>query len=424
MSRRMGLELELYMTKAGNPLKPADWQEILARAVAGGCSYITEIYTGFPLGIQHARGQLVLDNNCSVLELVALPHPSIDETIENLLELLNFFGELAPEIELHWTSQFAEPTEADYWERSMQSGYYAIFREKQWQHWMLMNSMAFQPAIDVLPEEIPHVLRVLYLTAPALICAFEGNTNWGRVHSPRLKYWQQMLGSEVRIGFPQQEIKSCADYVQNLLKLPAMVLSDDRKKATYICFETGSAGPTVADVMFGSVLGRRVIGLKDKSNLRNYEMVTEEVEVRGKISHFYGLSLPYWHSRLVFDSPNTDYASSTADLVQAIEQAHKLYVEIRHIGTPRNIAALKQIYQTCLKLVEQAKMLDEHLSTLITWQQAQGENLLAIENGQLGEHSRAVFDFLQQQGILPEDVLLKDLFPKAFLAKDLDAVEV
>jgi hypothetical protein len=384
MRRLLGLELELFMTRDGIPLKPNQWKNIVEKAVTRGYSRIEEPYTFFPLGALGEKGQFVLDNNCAVIEMVVLPHPTMDETIENLIELIDFFQEIAPEVDLHWTSQFSKPKEDEYWERTISSGFYSIIREKKWKHWTMMNSMSFQPAIDVYPEEIPHVLRVLFLTAPVLICAFEGNKYWGKNYSPRLEFWREMYyGAEDRTGIPKREITSLADYVENLLQLPALILSGGYKKEKLIYFGIPPEAPSVGEVMFGEVAGRYLLGLQDFSDPRKVKMVVEEVRVRGSLLNFYAISLPFWHARLVFEMTEKDSVGRVEDIVRAIEKSTKLYVEIRHIGTPHNMKALKRIYESCLKLIENAKMLDEKISTVIRWHEAEKENLMAIRGSNL-----------------------------------------
>lgn len=401
MRRLLGLELELFMTKAGMPLKPADWKSIVERAVTHGCIRIEEPYTFFPLGVLSEKGQIVLDNNCSVVEMVTLPNLTMDETIKNLMGLINFFQQIAPEIDLHWVSQFSKPKEDEYWERTIASGLYSIIRENRWAHWTMMNSMAFQPAIDVYPEEIPHVLRVLFLTAPVFICTFEGNKCWGKDYSPRLKFWREMYpGAEDRTGIPKREITNLTDYVDNLLQLPAFILSESYKRGKLIYFGIPPEVPSAGEVMFGEVAGKCLRSLRESSDLRKVKMVVEEVQVRGDLSNFYEISLPSWYARLVFDTKEKGFARSVSDIVRAIEKSTKLYVEIRHIGTPRNIEELKRIYESCLKLIENAKVLDEKISAVIRWHEAKEENLMAIQQGKLGEKSHEVFALLQEFGVL------------------------
>lgn len=400
--RLLGLELELFLTKAGVPLKPDEWKSIVERAVACGCPRIEEPYTGFPLGAICEKGRFVLDNNCAVVEMVALPHPTLDETIRNLRELIDFFRKIAPEVELNWSSQFAEPREEEYWQRTIPSGLYASLRKENWKHWTMMNSMAFQPAIDLYPAEIPHVLRVLYLTAPVFICAFEGNKRWGQEHSPRLEIWRGMIpGGEGRTGIPKREITSLADYVENLLALPSFILSDGYKRDRLTYFGSFTEAPSAGEAMFGEVAGIRIRSLADFTDARKTEMVVEEARVRGSLADFYGLSLPFWHVRLVFETDEKGCADSVDDIVNAIETATKRYVEIRHIGTPRNIEELERFYGSFLKLVENAEALDEEISAVIRWHEAEEENLTAIRQGTLGGKSRKVLNVLQKFGVLP-----------------------
>jgi len=398
--RLLGLELELFLTRAGVPLRPDEWKNIVERAAAAGCPRIEEPYTGFPLGAICEQGRFVLDNNCSVVEMVTLPHPTLEETIRNLRELIGFFREIAPEVELNWSSQFAEPTEAEYWRRTVPSGLYAMVRKENWKHWSMMNSMAFQPAIDLDPDEIAPVLRVLYLTAPAFICAFEGNKRWGKAHSPRLESWREMIpGGEDRIGIPKREIASLADYVENLLALPAFILSDGYKRDRLTYFGSLAEAPSAGEAMFGEVAGIRILGLQDASDPRG-EMVAEAARVRGTLADFYGLSLPFWHARLVFETGEKGGAESADDIVKAIENAPKRYVEIRHIGTPRNIEELERYYGSFIKLVENARALDEKISAVIRWDEVEEESLMAIRDGKLGEKSREVFALLHDLGVL------------------------
>lgn len=400
--RLLGLELELFLTKAGVPLRPGEWKNIVERAVARGCPLIDEPYTGFPLGAICERGRFVLDNNCSVVEMVTLPHPTLEETISNLRELIGFFREIAPEVELNWTSQFAEPNEEEYWRRTIPGGLYGSIRKEKWQHWTMMNSMAFQPAIDLHADEVTHVLRVLYLTAPVFICAFEGNKRWGRAHSPRLEAWREMIpGGEGRIGIPKLEIASLADYVENLLRLPAFILSEGYKSDRLTYFGSPPKAPSVAEVMFGKAKGMRICGIMDHSDARKAEVIVEEVLVRGALSDFYGLSLPFWHARLVFETDGKGCADDAGDIVKAIETAPKRYVEIRHIGTPRNIVELERYYGSFLKLVDNAEALDAEISAVIRWHEAAEDNLTAIRQGTLGGKSRNVLSVLQKFGVLP-----------------------
>lgn len=396
----LGLELELFLTSEGVPLRPDEWKNIVERAVAAGCPRIEEPYTGFPLGAICERGRFVLDNNCSVVEMVTLPHPTLEETIRNLRELIDFFREIAPGVELNWTSQFAEPTEEEYWRRTIPSGLYAMVRKENWKHWSMMNSMAFQPAIDLYPDEIAPVLRVLYLTAPVLICAFEGNKRWGKAHSPRLAAWREMIpGGEGRTGIPKREIRSLDDYVGNLLALPAFILADGYKKDRLTYFGSPPEAPSVAEAMFGEVAGIRIRNLLDTSNPRG-GMVADETRVRGTLADFYGLSLPFWHARLVFETGENGCAESAGEIVKAIENAPKRYVEIRHIGTPRNIEELERYYGSFIRLVENAKVLDEKISAIIGWNEVEEESLMAIRDGKLGEKSREVFALLHDLGVL------------------------
>jgi len=404
--RRLGLELELFLTRAGVPIKPDEWINIVDRAVARGCPRIEEPYTGFPLGAKCAQGMFVLDNNCAVVEMVTLPHPTMAETLRNLRELIDFFQSLAPELTLNWTSQFAEPKEEEYWERTIPSGLYAMVRKEKWKHWTMMNSMAFQPAIDLYPDEISHVLRVLYLTSPVFICAFEGNKRWGTTHSPRLDIWRRMIpDGESRTGIPQREITSLADYVENLLRLPAFILSDGYKKGRLTYFENGPDAPSVGDVMFGEVTGTRILDIPDSPDVSKGGMLVEAVRVHGALADFYALALPFWHARLVFETGETGFAGNMDDIVKAIQNATKLYVEIRHIGTPQNFEALESIYGSFLKLVENAGMLDREISAVIGWDEAEEENLMAIREGKLGEKSREVFALLQNSGVLSGVIL-------------------
>ncbi|MBS4099367.1 MAG: hypothetical protein KGZ83_21350 [Sulfuricella sp.] len=399
--RLLGLELELLLTRDGVPLLPAEWRDIVERAVARGCPRIDEAYTGFPLGAMCAKGQFVLDNNCAVVELVTLPHPSLEETLGNLRDLLDFFQSIAPGVTLNWTSQFGEPIEEEYWRRTPTSGLYAIVRKEQWKHWSMMNSMAFQPAIDLYPDEIAPVLRVLYLSSPAFICAFEGNKRWGAEHSPRLHLWRGMIpGGAARIGIPQREIASLADYVENLLELPAFILSDKYKKGHLTYFGSAAEAPSAAAAMFGEVTAQRIRGLTGSADPRQAEMQIETAPVRATLADFYGLSLPFWNARLVFETGDKRHAESPADIVKAIEAAPKRYVEIRHIGTPRDIEELERYYRSFIKLVENAVALDERISAVMRWDEVEAESRLAIRDGKPGEKSREVLAVLQDFGVL------------------------
>lgn len=400
--RKLGLELELFVTKQGERLAPGQWVTIIDRAIATGCSKIEDSYTGFPLGVICEKGQFVLDNNCSIVEMVTLPHDRLDQTLQNLVELIAFFESIAPEFKLHWTSQYAEPDENEYWQRAIPSGLYSMVREKNWQHWRLMNSMAFQPAIDLCVEEIGPVLRVLYMTAPVFICAFEGNNRWGGKHSPRLENWQKMIpDGKFRTGLPSQEIQGLSDYVENLLNLPPFVLSDGLKKGKMTFFTDAADAQTVGDVMFGDVVGKQILSVSDHRAVKDQILKTKDVHVRGDISNFYGLALPFWHARLVFETDQKGSVQCADEIVAAIEKSSKLYVEIRHMGTPRNIHELKQIYQSFLNLIENAKALDEKISALIDWDEIADENQLAMHDGKLSAKGRAVFNELQKLEILP-----------------------
>ena len=317
-ARMLGMELELFLTKDGAAIGPVYWKGIVERAVARGCTRIDEAYTGFPMGASWQTGQFVLDNNCTVVELITLPRASLDETMDGLRKLLEFFTSLVPELELHWSSQFEQPNEDEYWRRTISSGLYGAVRKQKWRHWTLMNSLAFQPAIDLYADEITHVLRVLFLTSPVFVCAQEGNNRWGKEHSPRLEIWKSVFcdGGQ-RTGFPQREITSLTDYVENLLALPAFVIFEDGRAEQLTFFEskTVSAG----DVMFAEVPAQRVLNVPDTDDMNGKELQCKDVRVRGDLASFYSLSLPFWNARLVFDTGQDGLVEDTAAIREAVK---------------------------------------------------------------------------------------------------------
>lgn len=399
--RKLGAELELYLSREGRPLSSGQWRSIARSAASKGYDVIRDVYTDFPLGFRHEKGRIGLDNNTATLELVANPEISLEGVVGNLEDLLCFFSIVAPGTDINWVSQSLEPREEEYWERNVENGLYPILRARSWKHWLMMNSSAFQPAIDVYPDEIHHVLRVLFLTAPVFIWAFEGNKSWGKTYSPRLSYWTEMVPvEENRTGLPREEIKSLFDYAKTLVNLPAFVMSDSYKNGSLLFFEGSPKGPLVKDVMFGEAPAKAISRIQTSPNPRDTRLVVKDVRIRATIRDLYMLSLPLWYARLVFAPRGNARVHNIQEIVRAIERAEKRYVEIRHIGTPRNMKDLRTIFEAFLRLVENARDLDGKISPAISWTRVKAENDMVIKKGVLGERSLEVLDILRDSGIL------------------------
>lgn len=405
--RIMGAELELFLTRDWQPATPTDWKELVTRATNAGWSEITEPYSGFPLGASCNNGWFVLDNNCAIIEFVSKPYDHLDKTIDNLQNLISRFEEIAPDFQLHWTSQFGSPDCASYWQRSIPSGLYGVVRHQKWEHWRLMNAMAFQPAIDVRPSEITAVLRSLFLCAPLFVYLFDGRKSQIGNGPTRLQNWLRAIShSEIRTGLPEKEIHSLEDYVENLLDLPAFILSSKGKNGQLIFFEDSDNPVRVSDVMFDEVAGQEVRGVIQTMNPNGPFLNLTPTKKRANLSNFYSLSLPFWHVRLVFELESRNLVRSASEIAHAISQSSKLYVELRHIGTPRQISELKSIYALCLRLIECAEEVERTISPLISWEEAKAENTTVIQTGQLGPKSRAVYAALHDLGIFHRENLL------------------
>jgi len=391
--RRLGGELELFLTKDNQAATPQDWIEIIQRAEANGYTRITDPYSGFALGAAGERGWFILDNNCAIVELVSLPHTTLDATMANLRHLLDFFQDITPEFKVHWCAQYEAPDQAEYWKRTVSTGLYAIVRHQDWGHWRLMNSLAFQPAIDIDIDEITTVLRTLYLSAPLFAYLYGGSTG----ETSRLKNWLQAIPhSEIRTGIPQFEIKTLDDYVKNLLALPAFVMANALDRSELIYFDQD---PSAREVMFNGADARRLNSIGRDAAPDDPAFTSDPVHVRGRLSNFYGVALPFWHARLVFATESDREANDQQTITTAIEGSDKLYVELRHIGTPSSMTALHQIYAVCLALVERAGEIEPILSSLISWEEARVENRLAVEQNILGPKSRQIHHTLQEIGL-------------------------
>ncbi|GGF55251.1 hypothetical protein GCM10011332_05800 [Terasakiella brassicae] len=400
-SRKLGAELELFLTKDDIPATPKDWAIIVNRAVSAGYSAITEPYNGLALGASGKNGWFILDNNCAIVELVSLPFCDLDATIDNLENLLAFFESITPEYRLHWVSQYAPPNEDEYWNRTVSTGLYSIVRHQNWGHWHLMNSLAFQPAIDISTPEIPAVLRTLYLTAPLFVHLYGGHDI---KNTPRLQNWLHAIPySAQRTGLPTREINSLDDYVANLLDLPAFIVSNSVKNGELAFFDTQNGRPRVSDVVFNGATAFRVHHIPTTSQMRTDKIGYDKTYVNGSLANFYALSLPFWHCRLVFDAGVGTIDGDVGKITRAIEKSDKLYVELRHIGTPQNMMELRKIYQVFVNLVERAQEINQTISPLISWQEAQDENRLAVQNGALGDKSKLVFDTLKELGLFQKE---------------------
>jgi hypothetical protein len=400
-TRKLGAELELFLTKDNTPATPKDWAIIVDRAVCAGYSAITEPYNGLALGASGENGWFILDNNCAIVELVSLPFHNLDATVDNLEKLLSFFESITPEYHLHWVSQYAPPDEDEYWNRTVSTGLYSIVRHQNWGHWRLMNSLAFQPAIDIAASEIPAVLRTLYLSAPLFVHLYGGHD---MTNTPRLQNWLHAIPySEQRTGLPTREINSLDDYVANLLDLPAFIVSSAIKNGHLAFFDTQDGRPRVADVVFDGATAFQVNHIPTTSQMRTDKIRYDKTHVNGSLANFYALSLPFWHCRLVFDAGTGTIDADVGKITHAIETSDKLYVELRHIGTPQNMAELRKIYQVFVNLVNRAHDINQAISPLISWHDAQNENRLAIQDGILGEKSRLVFHKLKELGLFQKE---------------------
>ena len=109
--RKLGAELELFLTHKGKPVSPEHWRAIARNAKAAGSKVIRDAYTNFAVGFSHANGRVCLDNNTSTVEMAAQPAMSLDGVMQNLTKLMFFFNSISPDTELNWTSQASEPKE-------------------------------------------------------------------------------------------------------------------------------------------------------------------------------------------------------------------------------------------------------------------------------------------------------------------------
>lgn len=384
----IGAELELIILNSKSvPISWEDW--ILLRkdfeAVLHGRDYEEnyDILTGAFLGYYvKGIGTIGLDSSASLFEIALDPAENVDEAIGKLRELLDIVESALKrrQFSIFWKSQYPDLiSENEYQKRYTRRGLYAVIRKFwQWNHFELYLSASFQPAIDVSRDSLGDVLNAIYVTSPICISIFGGNgTN--SIHEYRLLAWEKMITKNERdsdmLGIPGK-IKDWRDYISKLLSIRAKILTTEGtyKYGKLVFFDNDILAEQVINGTRGHVIERVIDLYRD-------EVEVEEIEIKGEN---YLSQMDWW----VFWDARWRFF------------ANKSFIEIRHIGTPRDLKGIRKIFDVFTRIMENSDLINKQAERLGLWDNIREARKSAILTGNVPQNHEKLREILESSRII------------------------
>ena len=398
----VGAELELLLEKDGKPMSWADWKKLMPvidRLTSNMAQPKIDTLTNELLGFEvNGLGVLTCDSSASQAELAADPKSNKKELLEALENLYNILDSALSEIgaNIRWGSQYpGRISEEDYKKRVASKGVYAVLRKVWgWKHHEMHLSAAFQPAVDIEPENAAAYLNSIYATSPLAIMWFGGSSpSKGNeecvYYEYRMHGWTRMLtnSKEDKAIIGVKRFEDSKDYLDSLLKLKARViaLSHDYKTGSLAFFAPNVTG---YDVLNGTTASL-ITGILD---LKNDKVSTEEIQVSG-INLLNQMDWwAFWDARWRFKiNEDGSYAKS--------------YIEVRNMGTPDSYGKLEPILDFFIALRHNYDKVNEMATSFGIWSNISDARESAIRYGTVPANHIEFLKYLTESGIMPRDSL-------------------
>lgn len=406
MTFQVGGELELLLEKEGRPLEWKDWGNLMESVHESRGLPLTpktDLLTGALVGFQVGEiGVLSCDSSASLAELAASPGSDKAEFFSNLSRLYQILHQTTESIgaRIVWGSQYpGRVTKEDYWNRVARKGAYPIARKIWgWKHHELHLSAAFQPAIDVAPENIASYLNAAHVTSPISIFLFGGSApsagNEDRIYYEyRMHAWNRMMPVSLSeldtLGIRQ--FSDASNYLHILLS----------QKSRLVALRGGSRTGELA-YFDSQVKGKQAIEgapanlVREIQDFRHDKFRTDRIMLSGRELINQMDSWTFLDSRWRFQM---DREGSFT----------KSYVEIRNIGTPDSYEKLEPITDFFIMLRERSEEVNQMAKRHEAWSNAGRARSLVIRDGRLPENHMALLEAMRDRGMVTGKKLHKAL---------------
>ena len=402
--RKFGAELELLIVnEKGIPITWKNWLDLKSVfiEVLPDKKEIKDI-TGSFLGFEiPGLGTIGLDSSASLFELGIEPSENIESAMEKISRLIKFVEKTLKHkgYKIFWKSQYPGMIDREnYNRRFSRRGLYPILRKIwKWDHHELYLSASFQPAIDVDPVELPHVLNAIFVTSPIYISRFGGNGKYLNYYEYRLKAWELMIKNSPidknMLGIPYF-FTDTKNYLDSLLNTRAKIIGN-YKHGERIFFVEPVSG---REVIHGTT-GQKLTKVYD---MEKDEFDYENVYIKGNDLILQMDWWVFWDARWRFGKRNgfvRTHWKNPFDLV--LNEIDYSYIEIRHIGTPENPEKLREIFTSFLRLFESSQMILKVAERYELFENLNLARSMAIKHGFLPENHRKFEQFLIGEGVIP-----------------------